>query len=119
MVRVGPVSPVGDDDPRAVAVVGHPVRLELERHVGDDRGREEPVEVRGVQPVGDVGHADRAAALETRHEIDDAQARERIPCLADGRRRHAGSGMPAGAGRSGPSPMVAVAASVTVGGISE
>jgi hypothetical protein len=31
----------------------------------------------------------------------------------------AGSGIPGGAGRSGPRPMVAVAASVTVGGISE
>ena len=41
------------------------------------------------------------------------------PRLADVGGAMSGSGMPAGAGRSGPSPMVAVGASVTSGPISE
>ena len=37
MVERRPERPVLEHDARAVAVVGHPVRLELERDVGDDR----------------------------------------------------------------------------------
>ena len=115
IVSVGPDRSVVDLDPRAVAVVGHPVGLELERHIGHDRHREQPVEIRRVQPVGDVGQADRPAALEPGDQVDD-------PDVVKGSRASptvggviAGSGMPAGAGRNGPSPMVAVGASVTTG----
>ena len=70
-----PEWPVLDDDPRAVPVVGHPVRLERQRDVGDDGRAEPPIEVGRVQPVDDVGDADRPAALETSEQIDDPERR--------------------------------------------
>ena len=87
MVTVGPWSPSATTMPRAVAVVGHPVRLELEHDVRDDRGREEPVEVRRVQAVGDVGQPDRSSTLDAGEEVDHPDGRERIAGLGDGRRR--------------------------------
>ena len=91
-----PVRPIVDDDPGAVPVVGHPVGLELERDVGDDRGAEQPVEVRRVEPIGDVRQPDRPATLEPGEQVDHPHGRERV---ARSRRRSAawmtGSGSPA------------------------
>ncbi len=81
-----PVRSVLDDDPGAVAVVGHPVGLELERDVGDDRRAEQPVEVRGVEPIGDVGDPDRPPALEPGQQVDHPDGRERVAGLGDRRR---------------------------------
>src|SRR6478735_4314048 len=58
-----PAGTVLELDPGGVAVVGHPVRLELEDDVGDDRDGEQPVEMGRVEPVGDVGEANRSAPL--------------------------------------------------------
>jgi hypothetical protein len=112
-VRVGPCGPILEHDAGAVAVVGHPVRLELDGHRHDGLGREQPIEVRGVEPVGDVGDADRPATLDPREETDHPDGRERIAGLSEGRGWIAGSGRPVGAGRSGPRPMVPVAVSGT------
>ena len=87
MAMVGAERAVLDHDPRAVAVVGHPVRLELERDVGDDRDREQPVEVGRVEPVDDVGQTDRRPALEAGEQVDDPDRGERVAGLGDGRRR--------------------------------
>ena len=86
MVTVGPAGAVDELDPGRVAVVGHPVRLELEDDVGDDRDREQPVEMGRVEPVGDVGEADRSAALDPGQQVDHPQCRERVAGLADRRR---------------------------------
>ena len=58
------VRAVLEHDPRGVAVVGHPVRLERDEHVGDDRPIEQPVEVAGVERGHEVVEADRPAALD-------------------------------------------------------
>ena len=70
----------------SVAVVGHPVRLELEDRVGDDAVGEEPVEVGRVQPIDDVGDPDRPAALESGEQADDPGGRERVAGFGDRRR---------------------------------
>ena len=89
-----------EDDARAVAVVGHPVRLELDDDVGDDRDGEQPVEVGRVEPVGDVGEPLRAAALEPGERGRSTRSgRERVAALGDGRRR---DGRVRQAGRGGP-----------------
>ena len=72
MVRVGPTARPRDDA-GAVAVVGHPVRPELEDDVGHDRDGEQPVEVGRVEPIGDVGEPERPAALEPGKQVDDAE----------------------------------------------
>ena len=96
MVSVGPSGPSSIDDAGAVAIVGHPVRLELERDVGDDRDREQPVEIGRVEPVDDVGESDRRAALEPGQQVDDADGRERVARLRDRRRRDVRIGHPVG-----------------------
>ena len=85
MVMVGAERSVLDDDAGAVPVVGHPVGLELEHDIRHDRGAEQPVEVGRVQPLDDVGHANRTSPLEAREQIDDADRGERIASLGDGR----------------------------------
>ena len=77
--------PVVEDDPRRVAIVGHPIGLERDQRVHDDRPREQPVGPGRVEPVDDVIEPDRAASLEAGHEVDDAHGRERIAGLGDRR----------------------------------
>ena len=48
--------------------------------------REQPVEMGRVEPVGDVGEADRSAALDPGQQVDHPQRRERVAGLADRRR---------------------------------
>ena len=91
---VGAERTVLEDDPRAVAVVGHPVGLQLEGDGGHDRDGEQPVEVGRIQAIDDVGEPDRRAALEPSQQVDDPHGRERIARFGDGRRHDAGSGSP-------------------------
>ena len=92
-MSVGPYGPSSSsDDAGRVPVVGHPVRLELEQHVDDDRAAEQPVEVGRVELVDEVVEADRAAALEPGDEVDDAERRERVAGLGDDRRAEVGGG---------------------------
>jgi hypothetical protein len=88
-----------DDDPRRVAVIAHPVRLELEGDVRDDRGREDPVEVICVEPVDDVGDPDRPATLDAGKKRDDSQPAERVADLRERGRLNVRFGQ-AGRGRS-------------------
>src|SRR3954451_2139758 len=80
------VDAVVEDDPRRVPVVGHPVGLQRDQDVADDRTVEQPVDVGGVEPVDDVVEPDRAPALETRDEADDSERRKRVARFGDGRR---------------------------------
>ena len=75
-----------DDDPRAVAVIGHPVRLELDDDVRDGLDRKQPVAVCGIEPIRDVGQPNRHAALEPGKQVDHPQRGEGIATLGDGRR---------------------------------
>ena len=69
--------------------------------------REQPVEIARVEPVDDVGEADgrprsrRATRSMTRTAVNGSPASAIVGGVIDG------SGRPAGAGRSGPRPMVA------------
>ena len=47
---------------------------------------EQPVEIAGVEPIGQVGESDRSSALDARQQVDDPEGRERIAALADVRR---------------------------------
>jgi hypothetical protein len=80
------VRPVAEDDARAIAVVGHPIRLELEDGVGHDRRGEGPVEVTRVQAGHDIVDPERNAALHPGEEVEDPHGRERVAGLGDGRR---------------------------------
>ena len=91
-----PERAVVDRDPGAVPIVGHPVRLELERDVGDDRDREQPVEIGRVEPVDDIGQSDGRAPLEAGQQVDDPDGRERVAGLRDDRRREDRIGQPGG-----------------------
>ena len=84
------VAPVGalvvHVDSGRVAIVGHPVRLQLQQDVDDDSAREEPVEPRRVELVDEVVEPDWPSALQSRQQVDDAQRREGIVGLGkDGR----------------------------------
>ena len=84
MVRVGAERAVLDDDPGAVPVVGHPVGLQLERDVGDDRhaettSRDRSRSRRSTMSASRIG----TPALEPREQVDDAHGRERVAGLGD------------------------------------
>jgi hypothetical protein len=79
------VRPLLDDDPGAVAVVRHPVRLQCDRHIGDHGRRKDPVEMGRVQPIGKVGDPDRPSTLDPGQEMDHPESRERVARLGDHR----------------------------------
>jgi len=86
-MRIGAVRAVRELDARAVPVVGEPVRLEGNRDVDHDGGREDPVEVGRVQPIDDVGDPGRPAALDPGEQVDHPEGREGIVRFGDDRRR--------------------------------
>ena len=85
-----------DDDSGRVAVVGHPVGLQLEQRIRDDALAEQPIQVRGIEPVHDRGQRDRAAPPQPRDEVDHAQDRERIAGFSDDRGGEVGHRQPRG-----------------------
>ena len=84
IVSSRPDRAVLDDDARAVAVVGHPVRLQLQRDVGDDRDRERAS--RGSVALSRSAMSARRIgrpALDTGEQVDHPEGRERIARLPD------------------------------------
>src|SRR5438034_7305849 len=58
------VGRVAENDARGVPIVGHPVRLEPDQRIGDDRAVEKPIDIRGVERVDDVADPMRPTSLE-------------------------------------------------------
>src|SRR5262249_8075991 len=77
---------VGELDAVAVAVVRHPVGLQLDDRPDHHGTRERPVDVLAVELVDDVADADGDAQRDAREQMNDAQLPERISHLGqDGR----------------------------------
>src|SRR5436190_10023443 len=91
LVRDGrAIGRVAENDARGVPIVGHPVRLEPDQRIGDDRAVEKPIEIRGVERVDDVVDPLRPTSLEARDEVQDPDAGERVAGFGDDRRLDVG-----------------------------
>lgn len=83
---LGPCETLSQLDAVAVAVVGLPVGLELDRRRDDDSARKGPVEVIRVQSVDDVTDPNRLAAWDAGQQDHDAKLGERIASVCERRR---------------------------------